>query len=121
MEIKFCTFNDLITEFDIDINYCNHTYKYLGYYIDKKLCGYLIYLELDVVEVIYIFTKSELRRKLIATKLLSYIFNLNKEVFLEVNSYNIPAINLYYKQGFVLNRIRKNYYGQNLDAIEMKR
>lgn len=121
MEIKFCDFTHLITELYVDENYCNHNYNYLACYIDNKLCGYLIYLELDVVEIIYIFTITEMRRKSIASNLLSCLYNLNKTIFLEVSSTNVAALNLYYKQGFVLNRIRKNYYGQNIDGLEMKR
>lgn len=120
MEVKFIDFEQLIHEINID-NIYNGNYKYLGCYNDNKLCGYLIYLELDVIEIMYIYTDKNMRRQGIASKLLSYLYTLNKVIFLEVSNSNIPAINLYYKHDFVVNRIRKNYYGQNVDGIEMKR
>ena len=40
-------------------------------------------------------------------------------IFLEVNSINQKAINLYHKFGFVAYSKRQNYYGEN-DAILMK-
>ncbi|MCX7727240.1 MAG: ribosomal protein S18-alanine N-acetyltransferase [Chitinispirillaceae bacterium] len=43
-----------------------------------------------------------------------------KKIFLEVRSSNIDAINLYKKYGFIINRVRKNYYNDNEDAYEMK-
>ena len=41
-------------------------------------------------------------------------------VFLEVNNMNMKAINLYKKYGFCEYGQRKNYYGENQDAILMK-
>ena len=44
--------------------------------------------------------------------------NLVSKVFLEVNTKNIRAINLYQSFGFQTNRVRKNYYGTD-DCFEM--
>lgn len=56
--------------------------------------------------------------------LMNYLIELAKQfdvatIFLEVNSINNKAINLYSKYGFKQYSIRKNYYGEN-DAILMK-
>lgn len=44
--------------------------------------------------------------------------NAISKVFLEVNTKNICAINLYQSFGFQTNRVRKNYYGTD-DCFEM--
>lgn len=56
--------------------------------------------------------------------LMNYFISLCKDlkcdtIFLEVNSMNYKAIDLYEKYGFTSYMIRKNYYGDN-DAILMK-
>lgn len=44
--------------------------------------------------------------------------NFVSKIFLEVNTKNIRAINLYQSFGFQTNRVRKNYYGTD-DCFEM--
>ena len=55
---------------------------------------------------------------------MDYLFDICKQrncntIFLEVNTINYKAINLYNKYGFKQYSLRKNYYGNN-DAILMK-
>lgn len=40
-----------------------------------------------------------------------------EKIFLEVESDNMPAINLYEKNNYVKYNARSNYYGQGLDAL----
>lgn len=45
----------------------------------------------------------------------------DKPLYLEVSTHNENAIKFYNKYGFESVRIRKNYYGLNDDAIEMRK
>ncbi len=83
-------------------------------YIDYHLIG-------DFVELFNIAVTKEKQGKGYGQMMLDYMFENCKgkadKIFLEVRINN-PAKNLYMKNGFVENRIRKNYYPDG-DAIEM--
>lgn len=75
-------------------------------------------------ELFDIAVKDEFQGKGYSKILMDYFLNLAKQascdtVFLEVNSINHKALNLYRKYGFVQFEVRKKYYGDN-DAILMK-
>ena len=75
-------------------------------------------------ELFDIAVKDEFQGKGYSKILMDYFLNLAKQascdtVFLEVNSINHKALNLYRKYGFVQFDVRKKYYGDN-DAILMK-
>ena len=76
----------------------------------------------DEIDIIDIIIDRNYRHNGYATKLLDYIFDINKDkkFILEVNVNNIPAINLYLKHGFIEIYRRKGYYNAN-DAIVMEK
>ena len=91
-----------------------------AYFIDEKICGYLMVLDsIDVYEILAIATVEEYRNKGIAQKLLNKI--KTKDIFLEVRESNQVAINFYKKNKFKEISIRKNYYSEPTEnAIIMK-
>lgn len=89
--------------------------------IIKGLVNYdLIY---DRIEINHIIVFDKYRNNGIASELMNYLINNNdiKNITLEVNCNNKPAINLYHKFGFKEVAIRKNYYYNGDDAFLMKR
>lgn len=84
---------------------------------------------LDTSELLYICVDKSIQLKSIASNLLNQsILELRKEnikeLFLEVDITNIPAISVYKKLGFKQISIRKNYYkykdGNSSDALVYK-
>ena len=100
----------------------------LFYYVlkvDKKVVGFF---ECSIIspeaELFDIAVSKEFQGQGYSKLLMKYFVELCKKsscdtVFLEVNSINNIAINLYKKFGFAKYGVRKNYYGDN-DAILMK-
>lgn len=84
--------------------------------------GFITILNLNYeIEIIDIAVFPEFRKAKIATKLLSFIFNIHlKNCYLEVRIDNKVAINLYKKFNFNVINIRKKYY-KNMDAYIMER
>ena len=114
---------NLLEEFKQNVgNTINPYLKIIGYCIDDKIVGALVYEDIfDRFEVDYIVVDSQYRCQGIATKLLKSIINLKPEnITLEVREDNIPAINLYKKLGFVVVSKRERYYG-NIDGLLMIR
>ena len=95
-----------------------------GYYDNNNLVGFIhIIKAVDSIDVINIVVDEKYRRKGIASKLLSSIFNKydnDYSYFLEVRESNKAATKLYNKNGFKIINIRKKYYDDE-DAIVMKR
>lgn len=76
----------------------------------------------DCAEIMNIVVKKSERKQGVGQKLLDELINLAKEtglnsLNLEVNEKNIPAIQLYQKNGFEEIGRRKKYYNQTDDAI----
>lgn len=95
--------------------------KVLIYIENNNIIGYLYYSDIyDRIEINQIETLKDYRNKGIASKLLEKLLKLKKDITLEVNENNIPAINFYEKYNFKKVAIRKNYY-QNQDGILMER
>lgn len=92
---------------------------------DSELIGYVGFTYvLDEMEIGNICVLKEYRRRGLAQELFKKLFVLAKEseikkIFLEVNSNNIPAQTLYSKLGFKQYSVRKNYYGNQQDALMM--
>ena len=85
---------------------------------------YISSIVLDEAELFDIAVDLSYQGKGLSKILMEHFMNICKEkqvrtIFLEVNTNNIKAINLYTKFGFVEYSRRKNYYGDN-DAILMK-
>ena len=87
-----------------------------GYIESGRLVAIAIFsYVLDTSELLYICVDKSIQSKGMANKLLSQsILKLKKfnirEVFLEVDTQNIPAISLYKKLNFKQISMRKNYY-----------
>lgn len=80
---------------------------------------------LDEAEICNIVTDERFRRRGIAEKILDSIIDEcdrrgAEKIFLEVESGNESAKNLYKKKGFEKISERKNYYGENLTAEIME-
>lgn len=96
----------------------------IGYYDKEKLTAFLHFTKsFEVIDIVNIVVAPVYRRQGISTKLINEIltmFDDIKEIMLEVNEKNIPAINLYQKNNFKEIYRRKKYYGEE-DALIMKR
>lgn len=87
-----------------------HNFVYIE---DKKNIGFIIYSSIyENAEVIDLFVIDEYRKKGIGTKLLEKMLSKNKDknITLEVNKNNKPAIKLYENNGFEKVAVRKGYY-----------
>ena len=94
-------------------------YEYVGLFIGGKLVSFLSYFPFEeVLEINYLVTKQECLRKGYASQLMDDFLRANKDfkIWLEVNSNNQGAINLYLKKGFIKSGYRPNYYSDG-DAI----
>lgn len=101
----------------------------LNYYVLKMKNEIVGFIELSIIppecELYDIAIKKEYQGKHLSNLLMNFMIELCKSnnvltIFLEVNSINNNAINLYKKYGFEPFTLRKNYYGEN-DAILMKK
>lgn len=99
--------------------------KYLGYYKNEELVGYLEYNYMyDRAEICYIFVNEKQRNQKIGNTMLNHLITeLKKEdcynITLEVNINNTYAIKLYKSKGFEQKAIRKGYYN-GIDGILME-
>lgn len=93
--------------------------------IDGKTVGYLMYLiTFDSSSIVRIGVKKEYRNQNIALTLLDESLKDLKEnnvefYTLEVREYNIPAIKLYEKFGFIKICTKNHYYDDGENAIYM--
>ena len=87
----------------------------IGYYLDNKLIGFLIYKKMyEVIDLLYIVIDPIYRRKGIGSEILEKLLEMDYErIMLEVNVSNKSAINLYKKYKFKIINIRNNYYGKD--------
>lgn len=91
----------------------------------NNIVGYAgIWQPIDEAHITNIVTKKDKRRNKIGTRMLEELIKIAKEkklkdITLEVNVNNIPAINLYKKYNFKEVGIRKKYYNNTDDAIIM--
>lgn len=80
---------------------------------DKKIvarCHFFVHKDYIYVGSMYI-EYNKYKKKGFATKLLSRIKSLNKDVTLYVDVNNIPALSLYEKEGFkIIRKIGNEYY-----------
>lgn len=116
--------NFLLKEFNytLDQKSFNNDFLNLLVYEENGIKGILVYQNLiDRLEIDYIIVDKDYRKKGIATSLLKYLENNNKNILnitLEVRKSNTPAINFYKKNGFKKAAVRKKYY-ENEDGILM--
>lgn len=92
---------------------------------DEMIVGFAgIWKAVDDIHITNIVTKKDKRHLGIASKLLEHLICVSKKdglpsLTLEVNENNMNAIHLYEKYNFQKIGIRKNYYGQNENAMIM--
>lgn len=92
---------------------------------DDEIVGYVSLLDCVYnYDIIGIAVSKAYQKNCIGTKLIDEVKKLAKmnnieTITLEVDEKNINAINFYKKNGFILTKIRKNYYN-NSDAHEMQ-
>ena len=119
------TFFDLQNSSVIEDSLKSETLNYFVLLEGEKVVGfYECSIVLDEAELFDIAVDLSYQGKGLSKFLMEHFMSICKEkqvrtIFLEVNTNNIKAINLYTKFGFVEYSRRKNYYGDN-DAILMK-
>ena len=90
---------------------------------NNEILGFVIHSEIyENCEIIDVFVKEKYRKNGYASKMLSEVIekNKNRSITLEVNSTNVPALELYNKLGFEKVAIRKGYYN-GVDAYLMRK
>ena len=96
--------------------------KYLIYKENDDVIGYIYYsdiyerAEINQIEVSFIHRNCGKGSKILE----EFIKLVDKDITLEVNKENIPAIKLYKKYGFIEKAIRKGYYN-GIDGLLMER
>ena len=102
----------------------NNIHHLFVYELDNKIVGFIHYTKLyNSVDLVDIVVEEKYQNQKIGTNLIDYIITnleINDRIYLEVNTNNQKAINLYQKFGFKIINIRKNYYGID-DAYVMER
>lgn len=88
--------------------------------IEQKIVGFLVYQNLDVIEILRISVDFNFKKCGIASALIDKLKIHKKNIILEVRYNNISAINLYKKLGFKQIDTRKNYYSNGDDAKIMQ-
>ena len=103
----------------------NPNSKYFVAILNNEIVGFAgVWKSVDDIHITNIVTKISKRHLGIASKLLEELIAFSKfqnttSLTLEVNENNLNAIKLYEKYHFKKIGIRKNYYGQNENAIIM--
>lgn len=119
------TFFDVTEKQSIISSLEKENLNYFVLYFKEIIVGFLeCSIVLDEAELYEIAVKKEFQGKGFSNYLMEYLLYFCdsknvRTIFLEVNTMNSKAINLYKKFGFVEYSIRKKYYGDN-DAILMK-
>ena len=89
-----------------------------------EIVGYICYKIMQTEsEIENLAVAIHARRKGIAQQLLNFFLaDVSQKgvraIFLEVDTQNLAALTLYQKNGFIQQRLRKDYYGQGIDALE---
>lgn len=97
--------------------------KYFIALLDGKRVGYVgSWLTLPNAEILNLFVSEHARGLSIGTMLMNRVIDVCKGhhveyLTLEVRKSNHYAIKMYEDLGFTLSHIRKNYYGDNEDAL----
>lgn len=124
-DILIPDFDDFWTYTIFETELKNPNSQYFIAKLDDEIVGFAgIWNVLDEMHITNIVTKTSKRHMGIASKLLEKLIETSKTkpatlLTLEVNSTNTNAIKLYEKYNFKKVGLRKNYYGQNENAIIM--
>lgn len=113
-----------LTEQDVKLALTDENYKTLKVTFNKEIVGFIILQITDEINILSVAVKKEYRNLGLASKLIAQSEKFCKEkqvntLSLEVNYNNVTAYLLYQKLGFTLRRVRKNYYEDGGDCLEM--
>lgn len=113
-----------MSEEQIKIALNDENYIVLKAVVDNQIAGFIMLQKSDELNIDSVAVNKEFRNLGIATKLIQESEKIAKQLnistlSLEVAYTNITAYLLYQKMGFVERRVRKNYYADGSDAIEM--
>ena len=116
--------NNSLKDEDIKTALLSKIYKTFKVSHNDEFAGFVITQITDEVNIVSIAVKKEFRNLGLATKLIGAVEEFAKDinlecVSLEVSEKNITAYLLYKKLGFKQRRLRKKYYADGTDAIEM--
>lgn len=125
-EILYSDFDDFWTfaTFKQELE-CENSY-FLVAKSDSEIVGFAGFkIIIDEADIMNVVVNKNFRNQGIGSLLLNELINLAdslkiKQMTLEVNEKNLPAISLYHKCGFIDIGIRKNYYNDVDDAILMR-
>lgn len=123
IEQNSISYNALKVE-DIKTALTDKNYKTFKVLLNDEIAGFVILQISDEVNIVSIAIKKEFRNLGLATKLLKTAVDFAKQInvnniSLEVSYKNVRAYLLYKKLGFEKRRVRKNYYQDGADCIEM--
>lgn len=125
-EVLISEFDDFWNENLLKEELENENSRYIVAIKNNEIVGFagIKYNFDNCVEVMNVVTKKNKRRNGIGKILIDNIKEIAKEfcvqkICLEVNEQNLPAINLYQKNGFKRVGVRKQYYNGKFDAILM--
>lgn len=124
-DILFSDFDNFWTYTVFEAELKNPDSQYYIATINNEIVGFAGILKiLDEMHITNIVTKISKRHQGIASKLLEKLIEISKSetstlLTLEVNEFNTNAIKLYEKYNFKKLGLRKNYYGQNKNALIM--
>ncbi|MBR4998591.1 MAG: GNAT family N-acetyltransferase, partial [Clostridia bacterium] len=113
-----------ITKEQIKMAFEDENYLILKAVVDNSVVGFTLIQKSDEFNIDSIAVKKEFRNLGIASKMIFKTAQLAKKnktrvLSLEVDETNISAYLLYKKLGFEQRRIRKNYYANGANCIEM--
>ena len=116
--------NNPISREDLEKMINNDNYHSFVVSLDSVIVGFIILEITDEVNIMSVVVDQEYRNLGLATKLIdkSKEYALSSDIHilsLEVSEKNITAYLLYEKLGFITRRIRKNYYSDGANAMEM--
>ena len=99
-------------------------YKLFVCKFNGEVVGFILLQITDEVCVMGVAVEKEMRNVGVATKLFNHAMEFAKSInlktiSLEVSERNLTASLLYQKLGFASRRIRKNYYADGSNAVEM--
>lgn len=102
----------------------NYNYTTIKAVFNDEIVGFIMLQFTDEANVVSIAVKKDYRNLGIATRLFDVAYDEMREkgidtISLEVKYDNITAYNLYKKLGFEVRRIRKAYYADGQDCLEM--
>jgi [ribosomal protein S18]-alanine N-acetyltransferase len=93
----------------------------------QTACGFLLtVIVADELCIHNLGTHPDVQRRGVSRRLLETTLDRARirgaaHAYLEVRSKNVPAITLYEKLGFSVQSVRKKYYGDNDDALIMRK